>query len=279
MEFLKSSALRSNPKSPNSKKKNNQLKIPPGVPLWNAKSITEVTPKNTGTPTGFNDLDTIFYNRGWPQGGLTEFLHDTSGIGELRLMAPALSHLSQNESRWITWINPPYIPYAPALEALGINHKKILLIHPQNHKEALWSLEKALQSGTCSAALAWLDEKQLALSDIRRLQVRAKQGNTWATLFRPAAAIRQASSAELRLHLLPAVSEDKITVSVIKRRGGWAIPDMSIDLREFTPTRKIQKKNCSISSSKTATSASSTTHRTRIHQNKSKYSRKQMQLV
>jgi len=275
MEFLKSSIRYSG-----SKKKNKDLKIPPGVPLWNAKSITELRPENAGIPTGFTCLNKIFYNSGWPQGGLTELLHDTSGIGELRLMAPALSHLSQHESRWIVWINPSFIPYAPALEALNIDHKKILLIHPRNHKEALWSLEKALQSGTCSAALAWLDEKKLALPDIRRLQVRAKQGNTWATLFRPTAAAQKASSAELRLQLLPAASEDEMMVSIIKRRGGWAIPNVPIELRESTPTRKFKKKKPSILPNRIAMS-SPPTKRTKPRQKKPEHTHpnKQMQLV
>ena len=272
MESLKSPARYSDPK-----KKNKDLKIPSGVPLWNAKSITELRPENAGIPTGFARLNKIFYNHGWPQGGLTELLHDTSGIGELRLMAPALSHLSQSESRWIVWINPSFIPYAPALEALGIDHKKILLIHPRNHKEALWSLEKALQSGTCSAALAWLDEKKLELPDIRRLQVRAKQGNTWATLFRPTVATQKASSAELRLQLLPAASENEMMVSIIKRRGGWAIPNIPIELRKVAPTRQLKKKKLSILSNRAAMGSRPTKPR----QNKPEYTHpnKQMQLV
>ncbi len=75
-------------------------------------------------------------------------------------------------------INPPFIPYAPALEALGINLQKMLMIHPKTHKDTLWALERAVKSGSCSSLLAWVDEKKLTLKDTQRLQVAAKQGRT-----------------------------------------------------------------------------------------------------
>ena len=75
----------------------------------------------------------------------------SSGLGELKLLLPVLKTLSR-QARWIAWVNPPFIPYAPALKAAGVDIDKILLIHPKNHKDALWALERATQSGTCSAA-------------------------------------------------------------------------------------------------------------------------------
>ena len=59
-----------------------------------------------------------------------ELLLPCAGIGELRLLMPALRALSNTQNRWLAWINPPFIPYAPALQAAGIESSKILLIHP-----------------------------------------------------------------------------------------------------------------------------------------------------
>ena len=95
-----------------------------------------------------------------------ELLCDVHGIGELRLLASALTRLSRNESRWITWINPPFVPYAPALARVGIDVGKVLLVHPKSHREALWALEQALKTGASSAALAWLDESALKATEI-----------------------------------------------------------------------------------------------------------------
>ncbi|NJN53247.1 MAG: translesion DNA synthesis-associated protein ImuA [Gammaproteobacteria bacterium] len=129
-----------------------------------------------------------------------ELLLDQLGIGELRLLTPALTALSE-EARWLAWINPPHIPYAPALSALGIDVGKVLLVHPQQHQDALWSVERTLRSGTCSAVMAWLDESRLRAPEIRRLKLAAREGNTLAVLFRPLAAAAQPSMAELRLGL------------------------------------------------------------------------------
>ena len=65
------------------------------------------------------DLDGQLPGGGWPDSGLVELLPNESGIGELRLLMPALAKLSR-EARWIAWIAPPYLPYAPALASAGI---------------------------------------------------------------------------------------------------------------------------------------------------------------
>ena len=82
-------------------------------------------------------------------------------------------------------INPPFVPYAPALARAGIDIGKVLLVYPKSHREALWALEQALKSGASSAALTWLDESALKTTEIRRLQLAAVTGSTWTTLFVP----------------------------------------------------------------------------------------------
>ncbi len=145
----------------------------------------------------------LLADRGWPKAGLVELLSPRIGIGELRLLGPALAAFSVQEQRWITWINPPHIPYAPALAELGIDIGKVLLVHPKTHADALWALEQAVKSGTCSAALAWLDESKLATKDVRRLKLAARRGETLTVLFRPDTAAQRQSMAELRILLQP----------------------------------------------------------------------------
>ena len=65
-------------------------------------------------PTGFAELDEQLPGGGWPRGALTEILIEREGIGELRLLLPALVHASQ-QSGWLAWVAPPHVPYAPAL--------------------------------------------------------------------------------------------------------------------------------------------------------------------
>ena len=205
--------------------------------LWRARELTTLTEASvaTGIPTGFKSLDALLYDRGWPRASLVEILSESPGSGELRLIANGLAELSHQESRWVAWINPPHVPYAPALLGAGIDIDKVLLIHPRNHKEALWSLEQTLRSGTCSAVLAWLNETDLKLPELRRIQLNARQGKTWVTLFRPPAASRAPSPAALRLSV-NIKSADKLQLAIIKRRGGWAMKDIAIELDQEPAT-------------------------------------------
>ena len=204
--------------------------------LWRARQLVRGRDpsgrEHSGHPTGFHALDAILHDGGWPSAGLTEFLHDTPGVGELRLLLPALARLSQCDARWIAWIAPPYLPYAPALASAGIDLDRVLLVRPRDRREALWATEQALRSGASSAVLAWLDESGLGPTGSRRLQLAAKQGRVWANLFRPGAASAKPSMAELRIRLddEPSACCDRIGLTVLKRRGGWATSRLVLEV-------------------------------------------------
>ena len=205
--------------------------------LWRAGQINTLqVQQQENIATGYVQLDNQLPGHGWPQAGLMECLLANAGIGELRLLAPALATLSQAQNRWVAWINPPFIPYAPALQALGIDISKILLIHPRSHKDALWALERACKSGSCSSALAWLDEKKLKLKDTQRLQLAAKQGRTLTCLFRPQSSAAQASMAELRVQL-HAGAGDEVQLDILKRRGSWPLENLTLPVAEVTQTQ------------------------------------------
>ena len=199
--------------------------------LWRARQLGRER-NRLGHPTGFPTLDATLHDGGWPSAGLTEFLHDTPGVGELRLLLPALARLSRTDARWIAWIAPPYLPYAPALASAGVDLDRVLLIRPRDRREALWATEQALRSGASSAVLAWLDETGLGPAGSRRLQLAAKQGRVWASLFRPGAASAKPSMAELRILLdnEPSASCDRIGLTVMKRRGGWGTSRLVLDI-------------------------------------------------
>ena len=202
--------------------------------IWRASAMNHTAA--SGISSGFPELDQLLPGHGWPKNGAIELLHDQPGIGEIRLIMPALAQLSRNNSRWIAWIAPPYIPYPPALIAAGIDLSRILMVKPGNAKDALWATEKALASGSCSAVLAWPGSKTRD-KDIRRLQVAAKEGHCWNILFRPIRVARQPSPAELRIMLQPlhasALSDSSmVNISILKRRGGWATDIFPLNLRD-----------------------------------------------
>lgn len=209
--------------------------------LWRAGQLAQQQhqQQTPGIPTGYAQLDQHLPGKGWPAAGLMEFMLTSAGIGELSMLVPALQQLSHGEDRWLTWINPPFIPYAPALQSVGIDTSKILLIHPRTHADTLWALERTCKSGSCSIALAWLDEKKLKLKDTQRLQVAAKQGRTLTCLFRPKTALTQSSMAELRL-ALGNTKPGQISVDVLKRRGGWPVHDVQLPVAQITKTEYRQ---------------------------------------
>ena len=206
--------------------------------LWRASELPGLHGgiKADGIGSGFVALDEALFDRGWPRGGLVELLLDEPGVGELSLLGPALASLSTSEERLIAWIAPPFVPYPPALGAAGIDVSKMLMVHPVNHADALWTFEQVLKTGTCCALLGWLAERELKFAEIRRLQFAARQGRTWASLFRPATAAANASPAELRLRLWPrqrishsATRCGGLRLDLVKRRGGWPLSGIEID--------------------------------------------------
>ena len=166
-------------------------------------------------PSGFAALDAELPGGGWPAGVLTELLPEHAGIGEVRALGPALARLS-HAGRWIAWIAPPYLPYAPALEAAGIDLARVMVVRTRSPQDALWAIEQALQSGACGAVLGWPEKSSFA--QLRRLQIAAEGSPALAFLFRSPLAAREASPAALRLHLQGMKGE--LAVRILKRRGG-----------------------------------------------------------
>ena len=171
--------------------------------------------------TGFRDLDAHLPGGGWPAAALTEIVVERYGIGELSLLMPAMARLSamrtsEQAGRWIFWISPPFIPYAPALARRGIDLNRILLVHaPMARSESLWAMEQALRAKSCVAVLAWARHAEDAA--LRRLQLAAEQSHCWAVLFRPVDALRQRSPAALRLKLAKTTTGTRI--EILKCRG------------------------------------------------------------
>src|ERR1051325_3518060 len=153
----------------------------------------------SATPTGFEALDRELPGGGWPRGTLTELLVGRAGIGELRLVLPALAALSW-AGRRIAWLAPPHLPYAPGPPAAGIDVAQLALVRAPARRDALWAAEQVLRSASCHALVAWLPRARY--DELRRLAVAAESGRAWVALFRPAtpacACLRPARHAERR---------------------------------------------------------------------------------
>jgi len=165
-------------------------------------------------PTGFPALDAVLPDAGWSMGALTEILVPREGVGELRLVLPALAELSAR-GRWLAWVGAPYVPYAPALAARGLVLSRMLWVRSRNNAQQLWSAEQALRCGACAAVLTW--PTRVSQRRLRRLQLAAESGGAWALLFHREAPPGAGSPASLRLRVTPL--GEALAVEVLKCRG------------------------------------------------------------
>jgi hypothetical protein len=166
-------------------------------------------------PTGLAELDALLPGGGWPCGALSEILFAHDGLGELALLMPALAELTRRRQR-VIFVVPPYIPYAPALSAHGLDLRYVVQIQ-STATEGAWSAEQCLRSGSCGAVLSWLPEADY--TQLRRLQLAAESGDALAFLFRPARAASKTSPAALRLQLHANADADEVSIEIIKCRG------------------------------------------------------------
>lgn len=176
--------------------------------------------------TGYQVLDNQLGGLGWPRGALSECLLDACGIGELHLVLPLVQRLSQ-AGKTIFWLNPPHMPYAPALAREGVSLDHLVMIKTQDQDDFLWTLENCLRSPVTGLVLAW--PGRLASRDVRRLQLASEAGGNVCVLFRSRRYVDQNSPAALRLELVPGEHQE-LKVNIIKRRGSWPGQRCSIAL-------------------------------------------------
>ncbi|MCG2582935.1 translesion DNA synthesis-associated protein ImuA [Massilia sp. TS11] len=162
--------------------------------------------------TGYPVLSAQLPGGGWPTGCLLDLLLQQHGIGEMRLLRPALRAVA---GRRVVLLQPPHAPQALGLAALGLGPEQLAWVRPARSGDALWAAEQILRSGSCGALLFW--QTTVRADALRRLHLAAQSGETLFFLLRPLAHAPDASPAPLRLGLHPAAGG--LTIDFIKRRG------------------------------------------------------------
>lgn len=171
--------------------------------------------RSISTATGYPNLDKELPGGGWPPSALVELLLPHPGIGELRLLAPTLGALTQS-GKTVILLMPPHIPFAGALNDLGIRLKHVILIEAKKPADRVWAVEQALKSASFGALLCWLP--QVRTDHMRRLQLAAVAGEGLSFVFRPWSAQNQSSPAPLRL-VCQSAPAGQMSIEIIKRRG------------------------------------------------------------
>ena len=204
--------------------------------VWRAHELARpvATDGRHAIASGHRALDAQLPGGGWPLGTLTELLLPHEGLGELRLLAPALAAVQRRAtaSRGLMWFDPPAEPCAWVLATLGIDLRQLVVVRARPvlpgrptrparallpAADVLWALEQALKSGEVGAAVAWLPAR-LPADALRRLQLAAQAHEGPVFLLRPASEARQPSAAPLRIALSSA-GPDRLRLHLLKRRG------------------------------------------------------------
>ncbi len=238
-----------------------------------------------GLPTGWPALDAQLPGGGWPLGALTELLPVRAGIGEIRCLLPAWRAV-QALGEPVFWVQHdasgklaqramfagprsvsglsgllPLLPlqalqpYTPALQAAGLDLKRLVFIHTRTEADALWAAEQILKSGAGGALVAWLNHPHE--KSLRRLQVAAEGQRIVAMLIRPAVAERSSSPAPLRLSLGPQAGQ--LAVRIVKRRGPPLQRPVLLDLPLLSPSMALRLKSRNVALS-AVSDASEVTH-------------------
>ena len=127
---------------------------------------------------------------------------------------PSLCHLSQQSP--LTFIAPPYLPYAPAFQQAGVELAQLTIIDNDITAEDIWwSAEKILRHPQCGAVLVW--PKQFNANRIRRLQLAASSANNFGVLFRCGSPLETPVPLRLKLSRAP----DGLLIQLLKSRFNW----------------------------------------------------------
>ena len=221
--------------------------------IWHADDPALAGTSGECTPSGFAALDAVLPGGGWPHGQLVELLYDDPGIGELSLLAPALSAQAR-AGRTCAWILPcegepaqcepsaqihlqravPHqrplpagealqraVPYPPALAEAGIDPSCSIFVRPAVAREAWWAVEQCLRAAHLGALIGWLPTCGVGADfrALRRLHLLARRHGALVFALRPSRCAGAPSPAVLRLQLTcEAEPPRNLAVHILKRR-------------------------------------------------------------
>ncbi|MFS1876495.1 translesion DNA synthesis-associated protein ImuA [Enterovibrio norvegicus] len=177
--------------------------------LWTANRLYQ--PQTHCRPSGFALLDEKLEG-GWPESGVVELQLACFGVGELRLVLPAIA-TALKDSELTLFACPPGDVNPVALCQAGIDLDKVVVL-ASSADASLWCVEQALKSGCCRTAVLWGDA--LSVTQARRLQLAATENDCLLFMITHKKSV-QGLPVSCRLALTP--SDSGIAINVVKRRG------------------------------------------------------------
>jgi protein ImuA len=150
-------------------------------------------------------------------GGLRrDALHEIRGntapesVAAFGFAAAILSRLGKTDSRPVLVVADSGTfgetghPYAPGLEAYGLDPRRLVVVRTRRPADTLWVFEEAIRCGGLTAVLAEISgaPRQLDLTASRRLALRAGESGVMGLMLRHAGEA-EPGAADTRWHVLP----------------------------------------------------------------------------
>lgn len=180
--------------------------------VWRAPELARAGERVVAT--GHAALDAQLPGGGWPVGNLVEILQCRAGRHAWQLLLPALVHATAGEAGPVVLVNPPHLPFGPALKAQGLAPSRLLKVQAARAQAALWATEQALRCADVAGVMAWLPHCRG--TDLRRLHLAAAQHGKLLFVFRGTEARSESSPARVRIEL---EESEELRVHILKRRG------------------------------------------------------------
>jgi len=179
--------------------------------------------------SGYAELDQAL--GGWPASGLVELQIERMGIGELRLLLPALAALTKGEHahKLQVWLDAPSQLMPQGLG--GAFSDQLVVLNEPKHELKLWALEQLFRSGACSAVVFWV--KALKPAQAKRLQIAAKESNTLGFMLSYSSA--QSVSLPISLRMELSASLNGLMLNVFKRQNAFPLAPFEVNLQQHFP--------------------------------------------
>jgi hypothetical protein len=173
-----------------------------------------------------NNKDLLLYgpdpDLGLRPGGIVEWLTAAPGAGAIAATMQMMSrHVAAQGILAI--VDSARECHVPALSGWGCTLSRTLLVCPRSRREACWAIEQCLRCSGVSAVWAWVDGR-FPTRVHRRWQLAAEVGGGVGMIFRPEAARRESTWADLRLLVTPLAGDRgesrRVRIEVLYHRGG-----------------------------------------------------------
>jgi protein ImuA len=124
--------------------------------LWRASQLAHG--RGRVVETGYPALSAELPGGGWPVGALVDLFVQHAGVGELRLLRPALSQIG---SRPVAFVQPPHTPDGLGLSYIGLSLDQMLYVKRRRQRTRSGRLNRFCEREAAGPSFSGLSTRSL----------------------------------------------------------------------------------------------------------------------